>query len=142
MTVTDLMVGDWVYGCTNPMEGEQKKFEAQVSKIEMPDSIATLGPNFLLDDDIEEWEWYDLEPIPLTPEILEKNGWKIDGVKRGRFYWNEFVPFYIPVGEGWSEKDEKVFYDDLYGYVLMRLTTVHELQHALRLCGIEKEIVI
>ena len=79
---------------------------------------------------IHKLEWVReslLRPIPLTIEILEKNN----------------------IYEGWSEPFK--------GYNLMVLTNghysiedhcliefkyVHELQHALRLCNISKEIII
>ena len=70
--------------------------------------------------------WCDyLDPIPLTPEILEKNGFKDidkeDNCDGYDIYWT--------TGDGFSINTQ-----DLH------LHYVHELQHALRLCGIEKEI--
>ena len=96
-----------------------------------------------------------LRPIPLTPEILEKNGWyhakfhgsygrqamRIDGC-----YQDE-----LPKGVDnalsfaqWS-LDKKFMYHFLeifmwVGSISLKIEYVHELQHALRLCGIEKEI--
>ena len=61
----------------------------------------------------------DVQPIPLTQEILEKNGWiKTDD------------PFFRFGGVGKEERVTKY------------IQYVHELQHALRLCGIDKEIVL
>lgn len=71
--------------------------------------------------------------IPITPAILEKNG----------FVYNE-----LPFVQGWEQ-----FGLSLYlggdGYrincgqnVSMIIDSVHELQHALKLCGIEKEVVL
>lgn len=65
--------------------------------------------------DLGDGEIYkDLIPISLTPEILEKNGWK-DG---DQF----FTSFIKPYG--------KLSHCGTY------LKYVHELQHALRLCGL------
>ena len=75
-----------------------------------------------------------LEPILLTPEVLEKNDWE----ERPTGY-----VFYT---------DEKR-YDNSLWYIFgsntfvvntaeFQIKYVHELQHALRLCGIDKEIVI
>lgn len=76
-------------------------------------------------------------PIPLTPEILEKNG----------FVPDNFSPYYLPIEDG-SIRFSKHQYG-LYCNILLPYQRydgvcnyVHQLQHALRLCGIEKEIVI
>lgn len=66
------------------------------------------------------------EPIPLTHEILEKNGFRIGhhgtyhiwGFCIGNHYDGQFTPY---ISLGCTHKD---------------LTYVHELQHALRLCGL------
>ena len=79
------------------------------------------------------YEYNEIEPIPLTTEILEKNGFRKelddDGV--------HFRYTLITDGISFSLK-----------YVLsvfqwlgpLDFKYVHELQHALRLCGIKKEI--
>lgn len=80
----------------------------------------------------------DIEPIPLTAEVLEKNGW------------------YIPINSCWWHNDEIDFY--LVGYTdgsfqiytdgdsefsdLCRINHVHELQNLYRICRISKEIVL
>ena len=73
-------------------------------------------------------------PIPLTPEILEANGFEL---LRDTWYFNqEGKPILIR------------FADDYIVIIIngdkvpMKLRYVHELQHALRLCGIKKEIII
>ena len=74
----------------------------------------------------------DLRPIALTAEILEKNGF-VKGSYVGGFY-SHWCPFriYIAEGVGFS-----VLFDDEIHFTC---TYIHQLQHALRLCGIEKEI--
>ena len=85
----------------------------------------------------------DLKGIPLTPEILEKNGF--EKMPRGYFVYEdddeslkmEFYP-------------KEMNYNGIYDFIdidrgcitikELPLMNVHELQHALRLCGIEKEI--
>lgn len=79
----------------------------------------------------------ELTPIPLTPEILEKNGFRLqsDRSELGKLdtYWfgNELGAFRI----------HRLNNGD-YQFGLVKIKNVHELQHALRLCGIEKEIKI
>lgn len=72
-----------------------------------------------------------LDPIPLTTEILEKNG---------------FVYNYLPFEQSWQQYGLSIYgttgnYHINCGMnVSMDVSNVHQLQHALRLCGIEKEI--
>lgn len=74
------------------------------------------------------------EPIPLTNEILEKNGWK----KLETAYWWR--------GDGISVLLD--MYDERYGWCMsidrshipFDCKYVHQLQQAMRLCGINKEI--
>lgn len=73
----------------------------------------------------------DIKPIPLTAEILEKNGWV-----NGQFYSK------ILIG-GWQIMNdcEHIAARNEDGWSIdIPCRFVHELQHALRLCGIEKEI--
>lgn len=76
----------------------------------------------------------DLIPIPITPEILEKNG-------INKTYDSDEYAVYK--GEGFNVND---YYTELWEFSLRRnrvmLKNVHELQHALRLAGIEKEIEV
>lgn len=79
-------------------------------------------------------QFMDIEPIPLTPEILEKNG--ISSSDTGCFFdedKNALLEISCINGE--------VFWTiNINEYDIIRLRYIHELQHALRLCGIEKEI--
>lgn len=93
--------------------------------------------------------WYSVEtyePVPITPEILEKNGMR---VFEHRNPWQ---------GENlikkWYSKDGRSYISyyrvgGIFTYTvgdnvsrICGLKYVHQLQHALRLCGIEKEITI
>lgn len=82
----------------------------------------------------------DLSEIPLTPEILEKNGFE-----RTSDGWecNESDVLTIAIHDGdscdiWIA--EAPFDCKHLTYVLPFTRSVHELQHALRLCNIEKTI--
>ena len=98
-----LMVGDWV-------------FDTYTNKPMMIESINGGNPRF----------GQDLEPIPLTPEILEKNFPEpTDGLtwypEEGGFNCHTYVP----------KCEINAF--GLFKYV-------HQLQHAFILCGIDKNI--
>lgn len=89
-----------------------------------------------------------IEPIPITPEILEKNGWK---VKKGFVQHGNFSDGPLML---WHTEENKILRNFTHELEISDLSTdkgfrviiecnyVHQLQHALRLCGIEKEIVL
>ena len=133
MKATDLMLGDWVYS----------DFRSYPIKV---DSLTSET------NEINRMIAESFDPIPLTPEILEKNGFFVDRyeeecvadytfIKKPIYRYDEGTDFAIEF-DGWAlritndfpereisinpDTSEKLF--------------VHELQHALRLCGIEKEI--
>lgn len=88
---------------------------------------------------------HEVKPIPLTPEILKKNGF-------------DFLYSSVPGGTPQEQRMRKVDTYEWRGLVVnyyhetndfqmvnfrgVRLDYVHQFQHALRLCGIEKEIVL
>ena len=80
-------------------------------------------------------------PIPLTEEILEKNGF----VEFMPHNWQIVIDnIMIEIRE--PERNMAIWLDwehyrDVYAsYIFPGPNCVHELQHALRLCNIEKEI--
>lgn len=77
-----------------------------------------------------------LEPIPLTPEILEKNGWNKDFYSKESYDNVNIEGLSLWIGEDGKNK--------WWWHVGLELVTpindVHEFQHALKLYGIEKEI--
>ena len=89
------------------------------------------------DDDWDDWEEVeikDLEPIPITPEILEENGFKKED--NDCYLWNESLEKIIWFCDGvttiTSIRCDRIYEGHCYN--------VHELQHALKLCGILKTI--
>ena len=87
----------------------------------------------------------NIHPIPITAEILEKNGWSNDGMyatlridehRHLEYYYHEFRlrKWYCGVDE-WqnhAKVSDITFAAHCY--------SVHQLQHALRLAGGDKEI--
>lgn len=141
MKANELMIGDWVN-----VSGEENRLPSEILKL-----LPKIGRVVGLDGDTIHVDFVDfgfmlgdVRPIPLTPEILEKNGWErtasdfwqieqgLIGLcwerHTGRFFMIDFRPL------------DKIEADDLRRGLRIRLHFVHELQHALRLCGIEKEI--
>ena len=79
------------------------------------------------------WEVQDwIEPIPLTAEILNAN---FPDVRYGVFWvWNDYKS---TEQEIWFEIRIEIDTDES---LIRNIRYVHELQHILRLCGIENEI--
>ena len=80
----------------------------------------------------------NVEPIPLTPEILEKNGFVEWRDKCYRWEYAEGV--YI--NADFTEEEPWVHISNRCYSATPVCRYVHEFQHALRLCGIEKEIIL
>ena len=134
---SELMVGDKVLH-----DGKYKEvITIWPRSVSLYDSSQTWG-SIYADNHTES----EIEPIPLTPEILEKNGFKMAK-------WKEDEPAGL-LGKWWDNRGQvlvKRFDFTLLGEVysvkannsrISNIRYVHELQHALRLCGIDKEIVL
>lgn len=83
---------------------------------------------------------YEINSIPLTPEILEKNGFK----KNGEYNeWNigerDEYPF---IGVSLNRQSMRVKHLGCDIFIEGKVVYVHQLQHALRLAGVEKEIIV
>lgn len=124
LTSKDLMIGDWIQ-----------------------DSFGNIGQVYRLDPgrvhlrllqerpQDEEYIVHDIEPISLTPKILEKNGFYRREIPTrdeiGHYYHRTTDPCSIFVRMSFG--DGRDFGNEIQ--------YVHELQHLLKLCGIDKEIV-
>ena len=97
---------------------------------------------FMAELEVPEWQ-----PIPLTPEIIEKNGFELDDIiKDYRLYTgidNRVTAHndkeYMNSNNEWYVHVDS---EDFCSIANCELTYVHELQHLLRLCKIDKEIVV
>ena len=132
ITTSDVMVGDWV---RITIEGEQ--YPAVVNSIKL--NTEEIGVSFLAaPGDWEDGDGYDeIEPIPLTDEILKQNGFKYFHKNYASLGYEH--PFQLKMNE-WPDENGLGGLWTICDMVEIRY--VHELQHALRLCGIEKEIII
>lgn len=80
----------------------------------------------------------EYEPIPLTEEILRKNGW---GDESGGYEHFLSIDKEHDV-EIHCDGDTITWMINLGEYDIMRLEYVHQLQHVLRLFNIEEEVVL
>lgn len=83
------------------------------------------------------------EPIPLTLEILEKNGFRI--IFEGELhttYFQDIDGFAIEIKIDCIDFTKLSMSNGLGYRVVTECKYVHQLQHALRLCGINHEIIL
>lgn len=129
--VTELMINDWV-----SINGSNYK----VKDIKKNGVIKLYEDTQWGEREIElNSDYLELfvEPIPLTKEILEKNGFDGDvysWLDAGNEKTLVYYPFEHRLTLEYGDKCELLFKCQCF--------SVHELQHALKLCGIEKEIVL
>ncbi|MBQ6939880.1 MAG: hypothetical protein IJN51_01075 [Alistipes sp.] len=125
MKIGDLSIGDWVL-----MNGEP----AKAMRLTMAGRSIFRG----LSGQIYGSVGGDISPLPITPEILEKNGFK----KNGEYNewnigeWNE-RPF---IGVSLDRQSMRITYPGTDIFVVHQVVCVHQLQHALRLACVGKEI--
>lgn len=119
MKVENLMIGDWImYKSDSPKNAFPIKVTAEMFTVDLV-------------------RWYDrFEYIPLTSEILLKNGFE-KHTSNTRMFFNcgEYCLSYYPVGKHFT------IYNQIDGSLVQKvIVNVHELQHALKLCEIDKNI--
>ena len=82
-----------------------------------------------------------VKPIPLTAEILEKDGWERDIDKEWEYNNSNILPHYC---YQWEKRNVKIkMYAGIEGFTISliigrRFYAVHELQHTLRLYGLDE----
>lgn len=101
---------------------------------------------------IYKYEAESLKEIPLTPEILEKNGWKKEvmsrGIKNSHWVYTKpdieeygYFPIYIEKGIG-DEFDVYPFTGNNVCTQIAYIKYVHQLQHLLFGLGINSEMEV
>ena len=145
MKATELRLGDYVYSTFSNKPCKVIKLESS------PEGYGSV----CVDGVSGRKDVTSLTPIPLTAEILEKNGYE-------RVPQPECANPYHWMMEKYEEESEgllfriKAFNNPFHGMFVSidnpsacetisfgkQIKFVHELQHALRLCEIEKEVVL
>ena len=113
MKAEGLMIGDWVMNTHN----------------QKPEQVCEILERMVMLDYNDLYEYDEIEPISLTSEILEKNGFVVES----RDCHGKPLQYCELVDGLWIDISGENFFEG-------KLEYVHQLQHALRLCGIEKEI--
>lgn len=146
MKATELMIGDWVIRKGVPEE-----------PMRVYDIKTSVGIVYLDQDGRGITEKFEnIEPIPLTPEILEKNGFTKYDVGHNVVGWSimdddnlySAIPFTLTDNDFDTEsgkykwgpvEDDR---EESFVREMGRINYVHELQHLLKQCKIKKEIVL
>ena len=143
MKAEDLMIGDWVNIQT------EKDDEPMYSQVEQLWECE-------IDADFQT-DYENVYPIELTEEILHKNGFKNDVIAQKSIIVEGASNFSVIL----NSEDERITINNIDEYLnsfnkwnihidtedmrtlcTAEITYVHELQHLLKLCKIEKEIVL
>ena len=132
LKVTDIMVGDWV----RVISAEPNTYRRPFYQIITVEKMMMIRNRRMV-----------VEPIPLTPEILEKNGFEREpfvthcdmysGIDRRVNMHNSKE--YANSNNEWHVHIDS---EDYCSIASCELTYVHELQQILRLCKIDKEIIV
>lgn len=141
MKANELMIGDWVkLDFYDTPYGDEEDAVWKNGKITAIHHGHWVDVNFSGVLDECDIEIDDIQPIPLTPEILERNGWKcFDTYHKYTHYRHPKAPFGILLRkEGGCTIEFRA--DESGGLAFLFILYVHQLQHALRFCGIDKEI--
>lgn len=116
MKATELMIGDWVLYNTTPKR------------------IGGIDGKIIRFFRWDVWENPSaIEPIPLTAEILEKN---LSTTSQIQYCWDDFL------SNSFGEDFYEMRYHGDVTELVISIRYVHELQHVLKLCKIEKEVVL
>jgi hypothetical protein len=134
LKISDLSVGDWV---------RYRGLDYQVKEIDgLLNRVRLVGNK---EQRVENTN--SIHPIPITAEILEKNGWEF---YRNSLWWTTQINTYTRVNVWLGNNGEcrvevscmtkELDYYFCYADVKLPNAHIHLLQRALRLAGVDKEI--
>jgi hypothetical protein len=141
LRIQDLSIGDWVtyneeyyqilnVGAMCYVVGKGLEFR----------HYCTLTKDMDIQDGIDINE---ISPIPITPEILEKNGF---AANFKRYYTCELCNVRVDVDRLAEHYEITTFRILSQGGLIVKMicpiTNIHQLQHALRLAGVDKQITL
>lgn len=131
MKASELMIGDWVYRPSCPDRVTQTLSNAIIGSDSLRGSIPIS----------------ELHPIPLTSSVFDSNGFKHEYVNSNlaerigvneRYILTGDEYAVIVMGESCDIRTPNPILPILPCRFVGRVKSVHELQHALRLCGLEE----
>ena len=119
MKANEIQIGDWVYSTFSKLPCKVMYLKLHESGYASVETTNVVGVKDIA----------SLSPIPLTTEILEKNGFVVES----RYCHGEPLQYCVLVDGLWIDISGENYFEG-------KLEYVHQLQHALRLCEIDKNI--
>ena len=130
----DFHKGDWVLSCAMP-HPQYVKIKEEHTDIEIVADIRDEA-NGRITTAIIDWE--ELESIPIEPAVLEAFGFKKDvalnDIEFFHILLGEVDIAVIPSSKGWWVRISGK------NYVSVQVCNIHDIQHAMRVAGITKEL--
>ncbi len=139
METNELMIGDWVYN----------KHHGKNIRLNQYDFFTHTHNDFgeqELAPFAKPTTGHDLEPIQLTPEILEKNGFvhKTRWMQKGNFGYPPLILWHLLSSKILNRPEHllEIHCGMKNIHISFLCEYVHQLQHALRLAGSDMEITL
>lgn len=136
MSGKELMIGDWVY-----YKNDNKNHQISSVNMQRDGSVLIAIENDLSFD-------YMFEPIPIKRIHLTKNGFKAKDIEDTLFVFRDGYTITVQFDEGINDTENDLNIPPMV-YLSIKFAEkdiwipieyIHELQHAMRLFGIDKEI--
>lgn len=124
LKISDLSVGDWV------------RYDGKEYQVQCVDGLSEMVTLFGYCEQREESAG-NLRSIPITAEILEKNGFVRSTSQFIVYHTDKVWISYDKPSETWSVT---MYINDVTSNLHANINYIHQLQHALRLAGVDKEI--
>ena len=131
MRIEELSVGDWVRHTFYEDNLQIKRIDGESERLLVGKGLMSVSCH--LDH---------FEPIPITAEILEKNGFEYEDDGNDAVIFLCCDQFWARLCVGDTFWQVGIHNEDRLDAVVCNVKHTHQLQHALRLAGIEKEIEV
>lgn len=132
MKLQELSIGNWVY---NKHHGKA----IQITPFDFFTHTHKDGMQYLIENS-KLVSGKDFEPIEITPAILEKNGWKLGEYSSATLEIENKIVVVEFYESGTQLRIFNRAVDEVLQILDIKVSGIHQLQNALTLCGIDKEI--
>ena len=138
----DFYKGDWVLSCAMPYP-QYVKIKEEHTDIEIVADIRDEASDRITTAIID---WEELEPISIEPEVLEAFGFKLEYIADmcfAKLKFDDGTGVYLSKkGRDWdfSNNEPFEFPPFIYATVCCPVKNIHDIQHAMRVAGITKEL--
>lgn len=129
LKISELSVGDWVHHDFYEVDMRVRTIYGDTERI-IAESNGGYGVTCHIDH---------FSPIPITPEILEANGFERSTSQFIVYPTDKVWISYDKPSETWSVT---MYINNVTSNLHANIKYIHQFQHALRLVGVDKEIVM